>query len=336
MLNQVQNIIITEYKMFEMKYFAKYFLLCIVYIICLAHLSLCYQDTYIDKVILLQNTDTSNSTKLLWEKVLSSIEDVVILRMKHLQGSEVMEQASTVNKIFFDNNERVSSSLIYLDKQLDVYLTHVMAWQSIEKGETSLIIEDNAIPKNQQLFSELQSQRSWENFEMVKLVHKDLHGYEESMSVQNVLECIYETCHSKGTSAYILTYLGSQKLLRHAFPPTLQLDTFIDSFPQYVDNNFETAVTQIEYVTPSKDLDKIEDSCLLCLMPHSNSGILLWICCVFVFGIVTGFLTQLGSGYKKLENEDTKSELETLEIDSDLDECFDSEDSNSKNKNDKP
>lgn len=224
------------------------------------------------------------------------------IQLFHAIHPESNNDASLLNRALWLEQEHVSDMQIFSLSILGAAISHHAVLRSVPENETWLVFEMDAVPDIQALTGvlvDLDTHPECLDQPLCGFDYLNLgvnHDYSDSaittidLSATKVRQCSINNpaCHHLAAYAYVVTGRGARRLAEHMAPYGLPVDWYVTVFARLIDPTFTDG-----FVLPPPVGTKSQrgHDCLMCQLPHSNMGILLFVSGVIAAGILLGYLT---------------------------------------------
>ena len=201
-----------------------------------------------------------------------------------------MNDASLLNRLLYSDHAKLDTRQIFNTQILGCFMAHVNVWRQIPPQETWLILEDDAktLPDYEgKLRSLIPIRYSYINL----APSREVKGAIQSRYHPSLRECpqYSQVCHVIGTTAYLLTHDGAQRLLKHASPVDVPVDWYMSSLRDYLDTNFSFSFYDKVFTARDRP-STIAHQCLHCRLPRSEENLYTLIISGSILLPVIGYL----------------------------------------------
>lgn len=253
------------------------------------------------RIITLPGTQSATMAQRLVDH-LSPLFSPHSIQLFHAIQPETNHGASLLNRALWLEQEHVSDMQIFSLSILSAAVSHHAVLHSVPENETWLIFEMDAIPDIQALTGVLVDLDTHPEcldqplcgFDYLNLgvgrEYTDSATTATHLSASEVRQCSTDepACLHLSAYAYAVTGRGARRLAEHMAPYELPIDWYVTVFARLVDPAFTDG-----FVLPPPVGTKSQrgHDCLMCQLPHSNMGILLFVSGVTAMGILLGYIS---------------------------------------------
>lgn len=201
-----------------------------------------------------------------------------------------MTSVSLLNRVLYENGVHFTGKQIANTRQAGCFLAHLFVWQSIPPGETWLIMEDDAVVFDDSVYMLAQVMRqigacvSKDRYDVINFAPSVVRNAPTCVPDRgnNMSVCVREcprddrSCFVLGAVAYVITYSGAQKLIKHALPMELTLDWYMTLFASFVDPEFQYGFVDAVFGHSGRP-SRIGYNCILCNLPQTGLGMVAFL-----------------------------------------------------------